>query len=252
VPGVYGAMSGARSVKRSGWGRRLAAWASDYLWAAWWQIRGIGQWRGAQQLTTGADPARPAVVVVPGVYEPWGFMRPEIGALRQAGYAVHVVDTLGYNTGEIPAAARMVAEYLAGHDLGRVVLVAHSKGGLIGKYLMARHDPERRVERLVTVATPFAGSAHARWLPVRAVREFLPTAVVLRELAREQAMNGRIVSIFGTFDPHIPGGSRLEGARNVELPVMGHFRILRDRRVVQAVVRAVEAGATRSGGRRSG
>ena len=45
-------------------------------------------------------------------------------------------------------------------------------------------------------------------------------------LGRETSVNGRIVSIFGPFDPHIPDGSMLEGATNVRVPTAGHFRVL--------------------------
>jgi hypothetical protein len=45
-------------------------------------------------------------------------------------------------------------------------------------------------------------------------------------LGRDTSVNGRIVSIFGRYDLHIPDGSMLEGATNVRVPVVGHFRIL--------------------------
>jgi pimeloyl-ACP methyl ester carboxylesterase len=47
-------------------------------------------------------------------------------------------------------------------------------------------------------------------------------------MSRELTINSRITSIYGPFDPHIPEGSVLPGATNIELPVAGHFRILGD------------------------
>ena len=44
-----------------------------------------------------------------------------------------------------------------------------------------------------------------------------------------QSVNGRIVSVFGHFDPHIPDGSALDGATNVLVPASGHFRVLGSR-----------------------
>ena len=52
-------------------------------------------------------------------------------------------------------------------------------------------------------------------------------------------MNPRITSIFGTFDPMIPGGSELPGARNIRLDVAGHFRILGDPATIETVLREV-------------
>ena len=59
--------------------------------------------------------------------------------------------------------------------------------------------------------------------------------------------NTRIVSIFGIFDPHIPGGSSLAGAHNIVLETGGHFRILGDRNTI-AIVRDAVAETTETTG----
>ena len=43
------------------------------------------------------------------------------------------------------------------------------------------------------------------------------------------------MSVFGTFDPHVPDGSALDGAINVRVPVAGHFRVLDAPETLQAV-----------------
>jgi hypothetical protein len=62
--------------------------------------------------------------------------------------------------------------------------------------------------------------------------------IVALGAAREN--DARLTSIYPTFDPHIPEGSRVEGATNVEIPVIGHFRILRAPGTITAVLEAVE------------
>ena len=52
-------------------------------------------------------------------------------------------------------------------------------------------------------------------------------------------VNRRIVSVYGLFDPHIPGGSHLEGARNVQLGTRGHFLPLSDPRVHEAILEGI-------------
>ena len=54
----------------------------------------------------------------------------------------------------------------------------------------------------------------------------MPSDETIVSLGRETSVNGRIVSIFGRYDPHIPDGSLLEGATNVRVPAVGHFRVL--------------------------
>ena len=45
---------------------------------------------------------------LPGVYEPWRFMKPLSDLLHAEGYHVYVIAGLGYNTGRVPAMARIV------------------------------------------------------------------------------------------------------------------------------------------------
>ncbi|MEP6843084.1 MAG: alpha/beta hydrolase, partial [Pseudolysinimonas sp.] len=119
----------------------------------------------------------------------------------------------------------------------------HSKGGIVGKHVMVIDDRDgshqQRVDRLVAIASPFNGSAMARVAPNRELRAFLPDNPVIVALAGHRSVNARITSIYPSFDPHIPDGCLLEGAHNVELAVVGHFRILLSPAVIDAVREAV-------------
>ena len=67
--------------------------------------------------------------------------------LFAAGHPVHVLDQLGYNTGTIPAMATIVRDHLRRLDADDVTIVAHSKGGLIGKQALA--EEETRVRQIL-------------------------------------------------------------------------------------------------------
>jgi triacylglycerol lipase len=152
---------------------------------------------------------------------------------------VHVVRALGNNTRGIPVAASRAQAYLERHDLHGVVLVAHSKGGLIGKHMMLVDDRAGRIDRLVAIATPFGGSRYARWMLDPSLRAFRPTEKTMAMLAASATVNDRITSIYGSVDTHIPEGCELPGATNLEFPVQGHFRVLADAGVLAAVDAAV-------------
>lgn len=179
--------------------------------------------------------SRRPVVLLPGVYERWHFLRPIADALAAAGHPVHVVRELGINDRAIPRSAERVLAFLEARDLRGVALVAHSKGGLIGKAAML-DDAEGRIDRLVAVATPFSGSRMADYMVVPAMRAFRPANPVIRRLAAERDVNARITSIFPSYDPHIPEGSVLDGGTNVRLDVVGHFRILEAPETIAAVL----------------
>ena len=101
------------------------------------------------------------------------------------------------------------------------------------------NDAPLGVRGLVAVCTPFRGSRRARYLFVPSIRALLPTDETIVMLGRESSVNGRIVSIFGQYDPHIPDGSVLEGATNVRVPGFGHFRLLGAPQTHRAVIDGV-------------
>jgi hypothetical protein len=257
--------------------RRGFVWASDYLYAGRRQLAvaslpwSIGRPRPVPVAWSRGDTGLPEVVLLPGVYEHWTFLRPLGDALAAAGYRVEVVHGLGMNRRSVAGTAERLGEILAARpapDAGRV-LVAHSKGGLIGKHLLvstgaaaaaaaeaaAGGDPAEAAASappegggpplgilgLVAVATPFGGARLARLLFVDpSIRAFLPENETIVTLGRETSVNGRIVSIFGPYDPHILEGSALAGATNVAVTMSGHFRVLASPATHAAVVEGVE------------
>lgn len=216
-------------------GEHLRVLLGDYPNAI--RMRGLG-FAAPVPPSYAAGSGRP-VVLIPGVYEHWHFLRPLAEGLVARGHPVHVIPELGTNTRAIPASARRVLAALAARELTGVALVAHSKGGLIGKAAMLE-DVEGRIDRLVAIATPFSGSRMAHLTPLPALRIFRPTHPVIRRLLAEQAVNARITSIQPAFDPHIPEGGDVVGGTNVKLAVVGHFRVLEDSETLAAVITAVE------------
>ena len=225
--------------------RRRAAvawWAgADWLYAARWELRSLRRGSPSPEHAAATGGAVP-VVLVPGVFESWRFLEPLIEVLHGAGHPVHVVSSLGFNGGEIPEAALAVRRHVDEQGLGLeggLALVGHSKGGLIGKQLLVHHNADGRFRQLVAVNSPFSGSSLARFVPLRAVRVFAPGGQLLRTLSAVQDVNASITSVYSRTDPNIPGSSRLEGARNVSIDTVGHFRLLADPRLARAVLSAL-------------
>jgi len=224
---------------------RCRWWLLDYRYAAVRQLRG---------LLFRADPApyrraprrdRP-VLLIPGVYENWQFMHRIAKLLHAAGHPVHVVRPLGYNRGELGRMAALVAGYLRESNLRDVTIVAHSKGGLVGKRAMLHSASAGRIRHMVAVNSPFSGSIYARLFWAPSIRAFSPRNRGLRALAADLSVNHRITSVYSAFDPHIPGGSHLPGATNIELDSAGHFLTLDDPQLSGILLEAL-AGPDASG-----
>jgi pimeloyl-ACP methyl ester carboxylesterase len=212
-------------------------WGLDHAFAARWHLRNLVDNEVPAHYSDGD---RQPVLLLQGVYETWQFLRPIGDRLNALGHPVHLVQELGYNRRPIVPTAELVARLLVERELERVIIVGHSKGGLIGKQLMVTDAVAGRIDRMVAINSPFSGSRLARFAPGATLRAFAPTDPVLGNLARNLEANSRIVSIFSRFDPDIPEGSRLDGAVNVELPISGHFRPLDQAALLAAVERAVE------------
>lgn len=161
--------------------------------------------------------------MLPGVFESWRFVRPLIHWLHQWGHPVYVIEELGANRLPIAGGAALVLDTLRHHDLHNVTVVAHSKGGLVGKLAMLR-DHEGRISSLIAVCTPFAGSSRAQLLAWAGTAELRPQAELIRSLSAQHQVDDRITAVSVRYDEHVPEGTALPGAHNVSLPISGHFR----------------------------
>jgi len=214
--------------------RNAAWWARDYLYALRWQVNAALSRTDPREFATGN---LTPVVILPGVYETWRFMIPLITAMHDRGHPVHVLPVLRRNRRPVDEAAASVVEYIAHHDLRGCVLLAHSKGGLVGKRAMVADASQDRIASMLAVATPFGGSRYGRVMVLPSLRIFSPRSATIVALSKEHEVNGRIVSVYGRFDPHIPEGSELPGAaKNVRLDTGGHFRVLAHPRVIGELI----------------
>jgi alpha-beta hydrolase superfamily lysophospholipase len=221
-------------------GRIARWWALDYLAAVQWQVGPLLQHHDPTEFLSGS-PGRRDIVVLPGIWETWRFLLPLVERLHSAGHPVHAVTALRTNGATVDSSADLVDGYLRDHELEDVLIVAHSKGGLIGKELMLRPGSGPRVRRMLAISTPFSGSVYARYLLLPSLRAFSPDDPITLRLAADRSVNARITSVWAAFDPHIPGGSALPGARNVRIDDGGHFRILRNPEVLALVDRFAAA-----------
>ena len=222
--------------------RNAYAWSLDYTYVFYWQMRSLLSRAPSRTLPDHSSLRidKMPIILIPGIYESWFFMQPLMKALASEGHPIHVVEKLGHNIGDVDKMAELVRLYIKKNKLRQCVIVAHSKGGLIGKYLMIHLNDAHPVRGMIALNTPFAGSLYAYFFPLRAIRNFASNSSMIISLDADNKVNNAIVSIYGLFDPHIPGGSYLKGAHNIQLPTRGHFRILRDKRVQQAVLDAIK------------
>lgn len=207
------------------------------------------------------------VILIPGILGRWSFMKKLGDAISLAGHPVYVVPDLGYNLHKIPSSAKIlhtllldifrkqkrevkgfshrlhsIKNVIKTENLSGVVLVAHSKGGLIGKYLLSHLNADHRVLGMVTIATPFSGSAMAKLIPHNAFGELHEDSEIIHDLEKHIEVNSQIISIAPEFDNHVwsERGSFLEGAENLKVPTRGHHAVLFSDAVIQLVLDSIK------------
>lgn len=209
------------------------------------------------------------VILIPGILGKWAHLKNLGDKISLRGHPVYIVPELGYNLYSIPSSAKMLralimrivprfghispkivkgAEIVRGliekEGLMRAIIIAHSKGGLIGKYLLAHYNKDHRVLGMIAIATPFSGSKAAKLIPHDSFKELKSDGAIILDLEQQKGVNKQIVSIFPEYDTHIwaKQGSYLEGAReNIEVRVGGHDTLPANAQIQDAVLKAVDA-----------
>lgn len=231
------------------YGERVAA--DSLLWA-YWQVRSL---RRSPLPVFAADAASglPTVIMLPGLATNWKFMQPLTNAIAAAGFPVAHLPQLRRVTKSSTDLAELVLRFLRTHrELGPVLLVSHSKGGLVAKRVLLA-DPEARLALgAVTISAPFDGARAARFVDgrIHALREVVlmrPGTPAMLSLARQTAANSRITTVSPIIDEIVGSRGTLPGARNLAVSSIGHNLLLADPRVHRLVVRElhriVEAAA---------
>lgn len=163
---------------------------------------------------------------------------------RQLEAAGHTVATVSLappytNIGKlVPQLAQRIENVCQATGADRVVLVAHSMGGLVCRSYLARHGSDR-VERLITIASPHSGSELARIGIGKNAREMEPGSLWLKDLAQA----GLPVPAVAIRTPHdnfvMPqDNQRLPGAIDVALEGIGHLAVLFTRRTTTELIAA--------------
>lgn len=139
----------------------------------------------------------------------------------------------------VPQLNRRIEEVCAATGAQQVVLVAHSMGGLVCRSYLARHGIAR-VTRLVTLATPHAGSELSRLGAGQNAREMEPGSLWLRDMAAEP-LRVPAVALRNAYDNYAmpQDNQRLPGAADIELPPVGHLAMLTDRRVADQLIQTL-------------
>ena len=198
-------------------------------------------------METNAAGATPPVVLVHGIWDTpsiFDRMRARLEEAGRSAFAVSLKPNNGSVTLEQSAdQLRQLIDARLG-PRGSLDMVAFSMGGLVARYYAQRLGGLARIAHFVTISTPHHGTRAAYLEPLPGVQEMRPGSPFLQDLDRDAARLARVsvTSIWTPLDIIIfPAvSSRLAFGSEVQIPVLLHFLMPADARVIEAVMRGLE------------
>lgn len=157
------------------------------------------------------------------------------GLLRR-GFSQIFAMNYSFRTKDVRTLAVQLAEEIeaiveeTGYE--RIHVVAHSLGGVIGRYYVTRLGGDARVHTLVTLGAPHSGTLLAHIAPTPLARQLRPASPLMRELNQPApGCRTRVVAFWSDTDeaivPAVNASLEQEGVAttNIRLRGVGHISI---------------------------
>lgn len=121
---------------------------------------------------------------------------------------------------------------------GRIDLIAHSMGGLVARYYLQELGGSRRVDRLITLATPHGGTHSSAYFPTQLIHQLRPGGPFLKHLDSLPVPEGLRVLSFAADEDLIvlpPAAALCPFGERRTLPKLGHLSLLLSPALLAAV-----------------
>lgn len=166
------------------------------------------------------------IVIVPGWHETWHAFIYIANILNKEGYRIHVIDDF-YTIRTCDELAQLVVKKVKELNGTNIVLLSHSKGGIVAKYALDKYkEIKDNVYKIIAIASPFKGT-YTAYLNFHNIDELKPDSKIITELVPEIS-NSRIYNYYPKWDNHIIPNKNLhlDGAFNKVININGHTRIM--------------------------
>jgi triacylglycerol lipase len=184
----------------------------------------------------------------------WHSMSRVLARERISHFAVDLEPVFGDIDSFVPAMDSAVRRVLAETGAPRLIVLAHSMGGLVARAWLRQHGPSG-VARIITLGTPHLGTALAnfgwgansrqmRW-EGRGMEGVANQWLRLLNEGEDPAQRDLITSIWSHHDNIVSPqeSSRLPGARNIEVAGIGHVTLAFSQKVQALVLQEIRSAS---------
>lgn len=174
------------------------------------------------------------VLLIHGANGRWVSLE-KIGVVaHEAGYRVHIVKKLGFNAKPVLEEAKIVAQDIKSHEYKNIIVIGHSKGGIIAIELLKDESIAKRITKVINIAGPLKGTLLSRFSPIS--RDLEPSSPVIAHLY-DGVDTQKIVNIYPKYDDFVIPNSNLVSTNslNKRINIFGHIRVVEDEQTMNVI-----------------
>jgi hypothetical protein len=175
------------------------------------------------------------VILIPGWNETWFVLKTIGDELNNSGYKVHVISELKDNKLSVLETLKTVESYIEEIKTKEIILVCHSKGGIVARLLLSKPTTASKISKVFFVSATIQGT-WLGYLPFINIKDQTPKSV--QELPLPNSQIHKIINLYPLLDNIVIPNKNLllDGAENIQIPVIGHTRILNSSKTIQEII----------------
>ncbi|MCA9392473.1 hypothetical protein KC614_04750 [candidate division WWE3 bacterium] len=180
------------------------------------------------------------VVLIPGLHET-AFSLLKVGnVLNVLGYRIHTIPDFS-SIAPVQKIHERLENVVKSLDGEEIILVSHSKGGVVARYFLTQSPLADRVKSAVTISAPHHGSLFGK-LQYHNLHELDHNSEVLMTINDSPDHAKKIINIYPRLDNHVLPNRNLllDGAKNIEIDIVGHTRILASDKLFDELIRVLK------------
>lgn len=175
------------------------------------------------------------VLIIPGFGANWEAFFDIAQELYELKLKIHVVQEVNpYES--IKTSGEKILNYVNNNKLDNLIIVSHSKGSLITKYILDNStEITNDVLLVITIGAPFQGAKAAHYFvgnPLN-LKEISPDSNYVKNLRTDN--NEKIVNLIPKRNFRTIGRSQLKGAENILIDCYGHSNFLHKKEVIEKI-----------------
>jgi alpha-beta hydrolase superfamily lysophospholipase len=176
------------------------------------------------------------IVFLQGFNEGWVFASKLGNELNKIGYKIHHIKALDHNFYSLDTSIEIVKKYLQKQDLKNVVMISHSKGGLVGKAVLDDEKFTDKIRHLIAIAPPFKGTIFG-YAAILSLHELKPYSKKIKRIVDNRKNYHKIHVLHSKIDNLvIPNSSfKIEGMKRTQLDTVGHTEILENKKTIEKI-----------------